>query len=48
MSPTKQLDQILAEFREMHGDKYNYDKLNYINGKIPVIINCNVHGANFS
>ncbi len=30
--------------REVHGDKNNYDKVNYIDSKKPVIITCKVHG----
>lgn len=28
----------------VHGDKYDYSKVNYINGRIPIHISCKIHG----
>lgn len=35
---------IVERFKEIHGDKYNYNLVNYVNMWTPVIINCKVHG----
>lgn len=36
--------EFIQQARIIHGDKYNYDKVNYITKKIPVIITCPIHG----
>ncbi len=38
------LEQFLSKARKKHGDRYNYDLVNYINYKTPVIIKCSIHG----
>lgn len=37
-------EDFIRKAREVHGDKYNYDKVNYINCHTPVIITCPIHG----
>jgi protein-arginine kinase activator protein McsA len=37
-------NEILAEFRKVHGDKYDYSKVDYKNTNSKVIIICNTHG----
>jgi superfamily II DNA or RNA helicase len=36
---------IINKFKEKHGDKYNYDNVEYKSGKEKVKINCKVHGV---
>lgn len=40
----KTTKEFIEEARAIHGDKYNYDKTEYINNKTPVIITCTEHG----
>lgn len=40
----KHLDQFILDARQVHGDRYNYSKVLYINTHIKVIIICNIHG----
>lgn len=40
----KTTEQFIIEAIEIHGDKYKYDKVNYIKNNIKVEIKCNVHG----
>ena len=37
-------DTFIEKSREIHGDKWNYDKVKYINSQTNVIINCPIHG----
>lgn len=37
-------EYIKSRFKIVHGDKYNYDDVNYIDAKTDVIINCRHHG----
>ena len=37
-------EEFIKQAREIHGDKYNYDKVVYVNNHTPVIINCSIHG----
>jgi len=37
-------EEFIEKARSIHGDKYNYSKVNYINSKTKVIISCNIHG----
>jgi hypothetical protein len=41
---TKPLEKFIEEAKNIHGDKYDYDKVNYINNKNKVIITCKIHG----
>ena len=40
-------ESFIAKSRQTHGDKYNYDKVNYIDYKTPVEIVCPIHGSFF-
>jgi len=40
----KSIHKINQEFIDIHGDKYDYSKVEYINAKTPVIIICKIHG----
>ena len=37
-------NEFIRRAKEIHGDKFNYDKVNYINGTTKVIITCPIHG----
>jgi hypothetical protein len=37
-------EEFVQRAKEVHGDKYNYDKVNYVNAKDKVIIICAKHG----
>jgi superfamily II DNA or RNA helicase len=37
-------DEIKNEFKKIHGNKYDYSKVNYFNSKTPVVIICKKHG----
>lgn len=37
-------EQFIEKVREIHGDRYGYNKVNYINSSTPVILNCDIHG----
>lgn len=39
---------FIEKAREIHGDKYDYSKVEYINNKTPVTIICKVHGGIFT
>lgn len=36
---------IILKFKKVHGDKYSYDQVDYINGKTKVKITCLKHGV---
>lgn len=40
-------DKYIARAREVHGDKYDYSKVNYVNANTKVEIVCPVHGSFF-
>ena len=40
-------NDFIKKAKELHGDKYNYSKVVYINSKTPVIIICNICGNEF-
>jgi len=43
--PRKQTQQeVIAKFREVHGEKYNYSFVNYVNSATIVNVVCPVHG----
>lgn len=43
--PTKKtLEDVLAEFHEVHGDSYDYSSVEYINSSIKVKVRCPLHG----
>lgn len=41
---TMSTEQFIAKAKEVHNDKYNYDKTNYIDSHTPVTITCPIHG----
>jgi len=38
------LEDFIRKARNVHGDKYDYSKVVYVNNKTPVIISCSKHG----
>ena len=44
MRSNKTQEEVINEFRRVHGDFYNYDKVVYIGTNKKVIITCPVHG----
>ena len=40
----KTTDEFIKMAKQKHGTKYNYDKSNYVNNRIPVLISCPKHG----
>ena len=40
----KSLDEVISEFRKVHGDRYDYSKVEYVNAHTKVNIICKVHG----
>jgi hypothetical protein len=47
MRVMKSNEQWLQEAIKVHGDKYNYDKVKYINNRTKVCIICSIHGEFF-
>lgn len=41
------LEEFINRSKQIHGDRYDYSKVEYIDGRIPVEIGCSVHGAFF-
>lgn len=37
-------EDVVAKFKAIHGDKYDYSRVNYIESKQPVLIGCEHHG----
>ncbi len=37
-------EKVINEFREVHGDRYDYSAVNYVNDKTKIKIICSVHG----
>ena len=44
MSKKKTTEEFIADAREVHGDKYDYSKVEYNGSQIPVVIICPKHG----
>ena len=40
----KSIGQVINEFKKVHGEKYDYSKVNYISSNLNVIIICPIHG----
>ena len=38
------INKVLQNFRAVHSDSYQYDKVQYKNAQTPVIITCQIHG----
>jgi len=43
-SKIKSLDKFIRDAKKVHGDRYDYSKVNYIKALIKVIIICPIHG----
>lgn len=37
-------DEFIEKARQVHGDKYDYSKVEYVNSKTPIVIVCPIHG----
>jgi superfamily II DNA or RNA helicase len=37
-------EYLITQFKEIHGDKYDYSCVNYISNKSPITIICRIHG----
>jgi len=37
-------NEVIKQFKKIHGNKYNYDKVDYKNSKTKVIVTCDKHG----
>ena len=37
-------EQFIEKARKIHGDKYDYSKVNYVNNRVKIIIICPKHG----
>ena len=44
LKQTKSIEQFIQQSKNIHGDKYDYSKVEYKNCKIPIIIICKEHG----
>ena len=47
ISKKKTQDEVIKEFEKVHGNKYNYSKINYRNAHTKVEIICSEHGSFF-
>lgn len=41
---TKTLEQFITDARKIHGDKYDYSKVNYVDAHTKICIVCPIHG----
>lgn len=41
---TKNLDKFIEDAQKVHGNKYDYSKVNYVNSNTKVTITCPIHG----
>lgn len=48
MPRRKTKEQFISQCREIWGDRFNYDKVEYVNQRTEVIIYCNVHKRYFT
>ena len=44
MPKKKTTEEFIADAHKVHGDKYRYDKVVYVNDRTKVIVTCPVHG----
>lgn len=44
MAKRKTAEEFIVEAKAIHGDKYDYSKLNYLNTDTKVTITCSIHG----
>lgn len=40
----KNLDKFIEDAQKVHGNKYDYSKVNYVNSNTKVTITCPIHG----
>jgi hypothetical protein len=40
----KELEEVIDGFRKIHGDRYGYDKVDYLGSTVKVLITCYKHG----
>lgn len=45
MPKRKTTEQFISEARKIHGDRYDYSKVQYVNAETPVEIRCKEHGV---
>ena len=45
MNTTKKTELFIAKAKKIHGDRYNYSNVNYVNAKTHITIICREHGA---
>lgn len=45
MSKRKTIEEFIEKAKEVHGDRYNYSKVYYINNNTKVEILCSSHGS---
>jgi very-short-patch-repair endonuclease len=38
------IEEFIEKSKDIHGDEYDYSKVNYVNAHTQVIINCKIHG----
>ena len=48
MPRRKTKEQFVSQCRELWGDRFNYDKVEYVNQRTEVVIYCNVHKRYFT
>ena len=44
MMRRRRIEDFIEQSTKLHGDTYDYSKVDYINCKLPVIITCKIHG----
>ena len=37
-------NEFVEKAKNVHGDKYNYDNVEYVNNRTKVLITCKIHG----
>lgn len=45
MIVTSRKEELILKFREVHGERYGYDNMVYINARTRIAIQCSVHGG---
>jgi hypothetical protein len=43
----KTTEEFIQDAKKIHGDKYDYSKVNYVNDSVQVCIICPLHGELF-
>ncbi len=44
LSRTMNVDEVICQFIEVHGERYDYSKVNYVSNTKHVTIGCSIHG----